>query len=92
MAISACSKNGPVCAGAFDNTAHVAALLDRTFSRGLRHCLLRLLEALLLPRCAHSDEKASKAARENAITFVEASGVQLAVDLVAGAKQSYVNT
>jgi hypothetical protein len=63
----------------------MAALLDRTLSRGLRHCLLRLLEALLIPRCAHSDEAASQAARANAIAFVEAGGVQLAVDMVAGA-------
>lgn len=73
-----------MCTGPFENTAHVAALLDRTMSRGLRHCLLRLLEALLIPRCAHSDEQASQAARANAVGFVEAGGVQLAVDLVAG--------
>jgi hypothetical protein len=74
-----------VFVGPFDNTAHVAALLDRTMNRGLRHCLLRLLEALLTPKCAHIDEKASVAARANATAFVEAGGVQLCVDLVAGA-------
>ncbi len=67
----------------------MAALLDRTMSRGLRHCLLRLLEALLIPRCGHSDEAASQAARANAVTFVEAGGVQLAVDLVAGVAAYY---
>ncbi|KAK9915634.1 hypothetical protein WJX75_001835 [Coccomyxa subellipsoidea] len=78
--------------GPFDNTAHMAALLDRTLSRGLRHCLLRLLEALLIPRCAHSDEAASQAARANAIAFVEAGGVQLAVDMVAGAHEAKERT
>lgn len=53
-------------------------------NRGLRHCLLRLLEAVLTPRCAHTDEQASIAAHANATAFVEAGGVQLAVDLVAG--------
>lgn len=71
-------------AGSFDNTAHMAALLDRTTNRGLRHCLLRLVEALLIPRSANISDQASLAARANATAFVEAGGVMLAVDLVAG--------
>ena len=64
--------------------AHMAALLDRTTNRGLRHCLLRLVEALLIPRAAHISDQAAQAARQNATSFVEAGGVMLAVDLVAG--------
>ena len=71
-------------AGHFDNTAHMAALLDRTASKALRHCLLRLAEALLIPRSASISDQASQAARSNATAFVEAGGVMLAVDLVAG--------
>ena len=74
-----CSASGP-----FDNTAHMAALLDRTASKALRHCLLRLAEALLIPRSASISDQASQAARSNATAFVEAGGVMLAVDLVAG--------
>ncbi len=74
-----CSAAGP-----FDNTAHMAALLDRTASKALRHCLLRLAEALLIPRSASISDQASQAARSNATAFVEAGGVMLAVDLVAG--------
>ena len=73
-----------IFAGPFDNTAHMAALLDRTTNRGLRHCLLRLMEALLTPRAAHISDQAAQAARLNATAFVEAGGVVLAVDLVAG--------
>ena len=62
----------------------MAALLDRTTNRGLRHCLLRLVEALLIPRAAHISDQATQAARQNATAFVEAGGVMLAVDLVAG--------
>ena len=74
-----CSAAGP-----FDNTAHMAALLDRTASKALRHCLLKLVEALLIPRSASISDQASQAARSNATAFVEAGGVMLAVDLVAG--------
>ena len=63
----------------------MAALLDATLSRPLRHCLLRLAEALLLPAAARGDERAARAAAANADAFIAACGVQLAVDLVAGA-------
>lgn len=62
----------------------MAALLDRTTNRGLRHHLLRLMEALLIPRSAHLIDQAAQAARTNATAFVDAGGVMLAVDLVAG--------
>lgn len=65
----------------------MAALLDLTLSRPLRHCLLRLAEALLLPAAARGDERAARAAAANADAFIAAGGVQLAVDLVAGAPQ-----
>lgn len=74
-----CSAAGP-----FDNTAHMAALLDRTASKALQHCLLKLVEALLIPRSASISDQASQAARSNATAFVDAGGVMLAVDLVAG--------
>ena len=59
-------------------------VVDRTQSRALRACLLRLLEALLMPTCGRTSDAAHKAARANAMAFVEAGGVPLAVDLVAG--------
>lgn len=71
-------------AGTFEGVAHVTSLLDATLSRPLRHCLLRLVEALLLPAAAREDERAARAAAANAAAFVAAGGVQLAVDLVAG--------
>lgn len=78
-------RDPDACAGAFEGVAHVAALLDATLSRPLRHCLLRLAEALLLPAAARGDERAARAAAANADAFIGAGGVQLAVDLVAGA-------
>ena len=65
--------------------AHVTALLDRSMDRAVRCCLLRLLEALIAPEAVKQDERAVRAAAANARAFVEAGGVQLAVDLVAGA-------
>jgi hypothetical protein len=62
----------------------MAALLDRTPNRSLRHHLLRLVEALLIPRSARVSDQAAQAAHANATAFVEAGGVMLAVDLVAG--------
>jgi hypothetical protein len=72
-------------AGHFEGVAHVVALLDATLSKPLRHSLLRLAEALLLPAAARGDEAAAAAAAANADAFTAAGGVQLAVDLVAGA-------
>ncbi|KAK9822709.1 hypothetical protein WJX81_005943 [Elliptochloris bilobata] len=78
--------------GAFEGVAHVTALLDVTLSKPLRHCLLRLAEALLLPAAAREDERAARAATANASAFVAAGGVQLAVDLVAGAHEARERT
>ena len=50
----------------------------------LRLCLLNLFKALILPSCADSDTKAPGNANENGVAFVEAGGVQLLADLVAG--------
>lgn len=52
--------------------------------RAVRCCLLRLLEALLAPEGSRQEEKAGRVAAANGRAFVEAGGVQLAVDLVAG--------
>ena len=71
-------------AGPFDGTPHATALADRSMDRAVRGCLLRLLEALLAPESAQQDDKAKRAAAANGRAFVEAGGVQLAVDLVAG--------
>lgn len=71
-------------AGPFDGMAHATALADRSMDRAVRGCLLRLLEALLAPEAAQGDDKARRAAAANGRAFVEAGGVQLAVDLVAG--------
>ncbi len=70
--------------GAFDGVGHVTALLDYSMDRAVRCCLLRLLESLLAPEASRQDEKAGRVAAANGQAFVEAGGVQLAVDLVAG--------
>jgi len=70
--------------GAFDGVGHVTALLDYSMDRAVRCCLLRLLESLLAPEASRQDEKAGRVAAANGRAFVEAGGVQLAVDLVAG--------
>ena len=91
--LTACRRDGSPAdarAGPFGGTPHVAALLDRTMSRPLRGCLLRLLEALLTPAAARTSEPAARAARANAAAFVEAGGVPLAVDLVAGVEAAPV--
>ena len=49
--------------------------------RALRSCLLRLLEAALLPQAA---EAAPRVTSANGQAFVRAGGVQLAVDLITG--------
>lgn len=71
-------------AGPFDGMAHTTALLDRSMDRAVRGCLLRLLESLLAPGSAKQDDRGARAAAANGRAFVEAGGVQLAVDLVAG--------
>lgn len=71
-------------AGPFDGMAHAMALADRSMDRAARGCLLRLLEALLAPESAQQDDRARRAAAANGGAFVDAGGVQLAVDLVAG--------
>ena len=70
--------------GAFDGVGHVTALLDYSMDRAVRCCLLRLLESLLAPEASRQDEKAGRIAAANGRAFVEAGGIQLAVDLVAG--------
>ena len=72
------------CTGAFDGVGHVTALLDFSMDRAVRCCLLRLLESLLAPEASRQDEKAGRVAAANGRAFVEAGGVQPAVDLVAG--------
>ncbi len=71
-------------AGAFDGVGHTTALLDCSMDRAVRCCLLRLLESLLAPDSSPQDDKAARVAAANGRAFVEAGGVQLAVDLVAG--------
>ena len=73
-------------AGEFSGVAHVSALLDRVMKPGLRQALLGLLRSLVLPMAAHDgeDQQAAAAAKLNGVAFVEAGGVQLLVDLLAG--------
>ncbi|KAL0040215.1 hypothetical protein WJX77_000548 [Trebouxia sp. C0004] len=78
--------------GAFDGVGHVTALLDHSMDRAVRCCLLRLLESLLAPEASRQDEKAGRVAAANGRAFVEAAGVQLAVDLVAGAHEAQERT
>ena len=70
-------------AGPFEGTSHLAALLDRTMDASLRHALLNLLEALVALPPAGTEDAALRAARANGRSFVEAGGLELAVDLVA---------
>lgn len=69
------------CAGPFDGVEHITALLDLTMDRAMRSCLLRLLEAALLPQAAEAGPRVTAA---NGHAFVKGGGVQLAVDLIAG--------
>ncbi|KAL0042756.1 hypothetical protein WJX79_009797 [Trebouxia sp. C0005] len=78
--------------GVFDGVGHVTALLDYSMDRAVRCCLLRLLESLLAPEASGQDEKAGRVAAANGRAFVEAGGVQLAVDLVAGAHEAQERT
>ena len=50
----------------------------------LRHALLGLLEALVALPAAGLEDASMRAARANGRTFVEAGGLELAVDLIAG--------
>lgn len=77
-------------AGPFDGMAHTTALLDRSMDRAVRGCLLRLVEAVLSPEGAQQDERARRGAAANGRAFVQAGGVQLAVDLVAGLSYSLI--
>ncbi len=64
--------------------AHIAALLDRSMSGPMRQCVLGLVKALLLPVAAAGDPKAAAAAKANGVAFIEAGGIKLLVDLLAG--------
>ena len=68
---------------------HVTALLDYSMDRAVRCCLLRLLESLLAPEGSRQDEKAGRVAAANGRAFVEAGGVQLAVDFVASTTSTH---
>lgn len=70
--------------GPFDGVGHITALLDCSMNRPLRCCLLRLLESALVPGVG---EAAPRVIAANGQAFVEAGGVQLAVDLIAGTQQ-----
>lgn len=71
----------PLPAGPFEGIKHGTALLDRSLDRGLRCCLLRLLESCLVPQ---SDDGVQRVIAANGQAFVQAGGVQLAIDLVTG--------
>ena len=64
--------------------AHAVALLDRSMRATLRHCILGLVRALLIPRAAGSTAQAAAAAKANGVAFIEAGGVQLMADFLAG--------
>ncbi len=51
---------------------------------GLRHALLGLLEVLVALPGAGLEDASMRAARSNGRSFVEAGGLELAVDVVAG--------
>lgn len=74
----------------FQGVVHATALLDRVMDPGLRQALLGLIRSLLLPTAAQGgeDPQAVAAAKLNGIAFVEAGGVQLMVDLLAGQPSS----
>lgn len=99
--------------GPVEGISHLAALLDATPSRSLRHRLLLLFEALVAPRVLHaaasssgeaaaddpadgggvvaaadalrgSQEAEARAAHANGVALLEAGGVALLVDMLAG--------
>ncbi|GMH45130.1 hypothetical protein BSKO_13087 [Bryopsis sp. KO-2023] len=71
--------------GPFDGVDHATRLLDSTMNRSLRCCLLQLLEALVSPES--TVERAQVHGKLNGIAFVEAGGIGLCVDLLAGAHE-----
>lgn len=60
--------------------------MDKTLNRSLRCCLLQLIEALISPSV--SDEKSGECARTNGRAFIEAGGIGLCVDVLAGAHEA----
>ncbi|KAK9807966.1 hypothetical protein WJX73_008492 [Symbiochloris irregularis] len=71
--------------GPFNGMAHSVALLDCTANGALQDVLLGLVHALLVPSSAATSPGAQRSAAANGAAFVRAGGVQLAVDMVAGA-------
>lgn len=70
-AMTAAYRAAPGEIGAFTGIPHLVQLLDRTMSHSLRHRILVLLRELI------RNEK-------NSITFVDAGGLELIVDLLTG--------
>lgn len=92
-------------AGRFTGLDHIIRLADRTPSWPLRHTLLRVLQAALLPAFASRSDisaaaglpvgsggvaAASEAALANCDAFLAAGGVPLAVDLLACALAGFL--
>ena len=58
--------------------------MDNSLAAALRQIVLSLVQSLLLPKAAATDSEAEAAAKANGTAFVEAGGVQLLVDMLAG--------
>lgn len=64
--------------------------MDFSMNAALRQVVLSLIQALLTPLAAMTNPKAEAAAKANGTAFVEAGGVQLLVDMLAGRFKSFV--
>lgn len=64
---------------------HAVTLMDRSTSPVMRERVLSLVYALVIPKSAATEARAAAAARANGAAFIEAGGMRLLADLLAGA-------
>ncbi|CAD7701733.1 unnamed protein product, partial [Ostreobium quekettii] len=72
--------------GPFDGVSHATQLMDGTMRHSLRCCLFQLAEALISPEAM--DKQAQKAAHSNGRAFINAGGIPLCADVLAGAHEA----
>lgn len=74
--------------GPFEGMAHLVEMTDLTMSLPLRHALLRLIQALLMPAAVAQDiPQVDRAVQGNSYAFIRAGGLELLVDLASCAHE-----
>ena len=64
--------------------AHALSILDRSNNVFLRMSVLALCKALIMPIAGEMNPAAALDAKENGAHFIEAGGIQLLADMIAG--------